>query len=145
MKLREEVRKSSPRNQARLEARAMALGRRAYLRVLHNYRRLRIRWEHDPAVHVALAARLSANAILRGLIHVLSSARVLPRHATHRKRVGVMRRVDRVVIPSSASRFTCKLREKESGPDETRTRDLRHAKAAGRYRSSSSAFSNSWK
>jgi hypothetical protein len=27
-------------------------------------------------------------------------------------------------------RFTCKPKEKESGPDETRTRDLRHAKAA---------------
>jgi hypothetical protein len=27
-------------------------------------------------------------------------------------------------------RFTCKSAKKESGPDETRTRDLRHAKAA---------------
>src|SRR5215203_882848 len=41
--------------------------------------------------------------------------------------------------------FTCKTEPFRSGPDETRTRDLRHARATRRYRSCSSAFRNSWK
>jgi hypothetical protein len=42
-------------------------------------------------------------------------------------------------IPCSPS-FTCKSIEKESGPDETRTRDLRHARAERRFRRRSLSF-----
>ena len=42
-------------------------------------------------------------------------------------------------------RFTCKHKEIDCGPDETRTRDLRHARAERRFRSDSSTFGNALK
>src|SRR5215203_1733646 len=70
-----------------------------------------------------------------------------------RERAGAIRDPSPLLMPSrptypefsSALRFTCKVGEKERGPDKTRTRGLCHAKAGAWVYSCSLTFKNTCK